>query len=325
MPSGSKDKKEQLFFRLMKALAVLVVLLLVAISGRGADEVEDGPHLVISSVVGHLEQNRPSILTILLHNNATALAQGSGFDAKKGDADGIVALLQSGDDRIKVLSGPQGAGTLAPGKNRSLEFTALAEGAEVGIYPLQLCLNYSWLSQVTVSGDENLPDVVFYYEDDAREVPLQTKVVQGPKIQLEELKGEAYSGEESELQLLLANLGDEPALDLQVEAHPQMPFSNVETGKELTRIDPDGSAVVNLKVLTEDNATPGSFALPCQIIYRDGDKRKDDLAVLVSVRRGWPLGWLLSGAVLLLLLAGGFLGTRKYLSGKKKARRRLRG
>jgi hypothetical protein len=324
MSSGSKDKKEQLFFRLMKALAVLVVLLLIAISGRGADTGEDGPHLEISSVFGHLEQNRPSVLTVLLHNNASAPAKGAGFDAKKGDADGIVALLQSEDDRIKVLSGPQGAGTLAPGENKSLEFTALAEGAEVGIYPLQLCLNYSWLSQVTISGDENLPDVVFQYEDDAREMPLHAKVVQGPKIQLEELKGEAFPGEESELQLLLANLGDEPALDLQVEAHPQMPFSSVETEKEPTRIDPDGSAVVKLKVLTEDNAASGSFALPCQIIYRDGDKRTDDLAVLVSVRRGWPLGWP-SGAVLLLLLIGVFLGTRKYLSGRKKARRRLRG
>jgi hypothetical protein len=310
---------------LMKALAVFVVLLLVAISGRGEDKGDDGPHLEISSVFGHFEQDRPSILTILLHNNASALAEGTGFDAKKGDADRIVAFLQSGDDRIKVLSGPQGAGTLAPGENRSLEFTALAEGAEVGIYLLQLCLNYSWLSQVTVSGDENLPDVVFGYEDASQEVPLQAKVVQGPKIQLEELKGEAFPGEESELQLLLTNRGDEPAIDLQLEAYPQMPFSSVETGKEPTRIDPDGSAVVKLKVLTEDNATPGNFALPCQIIYRDGDKRKDDLAVLVSVQRRWPLGWLLSGAVLLLLLIGVFLGARKYLSGRKKARRRLRG
>jgi hypothetical protein len=310
---------------LMKALAVFVVLLLVAISGRGADKGDDGPHLEISSVFGHFEQDRPSILTILLHNNASALAEGTGFDAKKGDADRIVDFLQSGDDRIKVLSGPQGAGTLAPGENRSLEFTALAEGAEVGIYLLQLCLNYSWLSQVTVSGDENLPDVVFGYEDASQEVPLQAKVVQGPKIQLEELKGEAFPGEESELQLLLTNRGDEPAIDLQLEAYPQMPFSSVETGKEPTRIDPDGSAVVKLKVLTEDNATPGNFALPCQIIYRDGDKRKDDLAVLVSVQRRWPLGWLLSGAVLLLLLIGVFLGARKYLSGRKKARRRLRG
>jgi len=234
-----------------------------------------------------------------------------------------VALLQSNDDRIKVLSGPQVAGTLAPGESRSLEFTALAEGAEVGIYPLQLLISYSWLSQVTVSGDENLPDVVFQYEDAVQEVPLQAKAVQGPKLQLEELKGEAFPGEESELQLVLANRGDEPALNLQVEAYPQMPFSSVETGKETTRIDPDGFAVVKLKVLTEENATSGTFALPCQIIYGEGDRRREDLAVLVSVRKAGLFGWLLPGAVLLLLLAISYLGTRRYLSGRKRSRRRL--
>jgi hypothetical protein len=311
----------------MKALAVLVILLLVVISGRGADQGVDGPHLVISSVSGHLELERPSVLTILLHNNASAPAlapaEGAGFDAKKRDASGIVALLQSNDDRIKVLSGPQVAGTLAPGESRSLEFTALAQGAEVGIYPLQIRLSYFWLSQVTVSGDENLPDILFGYDDAAKEAPLQAKVVQGPKLELEELKGEAFPGEESELQLVLANRGDEPALDLQVEAYPQMPFSSIKTGKETTRIDPDGFAAAKLKVLTEDNATPGTFALPCQIIYREGGQRREDLAVLVSVRKAGLSGWLQPAIVLLLLLAGGYLGTRRYLSSRKRSRRRL--
>ena len=309
----------------MKTLAVLVVLLLVMISGRGADQGVDGPHLVISSVSGHLELERPSVLTILLHNNASALvqAEGAGFDAKKRDASGIVALLQSNDDRIKVLSGPQVAGTLAPGESRSLEFTALAQGAEVGIYPLQLRISYSWLSQVTVSGDENLPDILFGYDDAAKEAPLQAKVVQGPKLELEELKGEAFPGEESELQLLLANRGDEPALDLKVEAYPQMPFRHIESGDEPMRIDPDGFAAAKLKVLTEDNATPGTFALPCQIIYREGGQRREDLAVLVSVRKAGLSGWLQPAIVLLLLLAGGYLGTRRYLSSRKRSRRRL--
>jgi hypothetical protein len=309
----------------MKTLAVLVLFLLVMISGRGADQGVDGPHLVISSVSGHLELERPSVLTILLHNNASALvqAEGAGFDAKKRDASGIVALLQSNDDRIKVLSGPQVAGTLAPGEGRSLEFTALAEGAEVGIYPLQIRLSYFWLSQVTVTGDENLPDVLFGYDDAVKEVPLQAKAVQGPKLELEELKGEAFPGEESELQLLLANRGDEPALDLKVEAYPQMPFRHIESGDEPMRIDPDGFAAAKLKVLTEDNATPGTFALPCQIIYREGGQRREDLAVLVSVRKAGLSGWLQPAIVLLLLLAGGYLGTRRYLSSRKRSRRRL--
>ena len=37
--------------------------------------------------------------------------------------------------RIKVLSGPQVAGSLAPGENRTLEFMVRSEDADVGIYP----------------------------------------------------------------------------------------------------------------------------------------------------------------------------------------------
>ncbi len=309
----------------MKALAVLVVLLMVMILGQGEDLGGDGPRLEISSVSGHLELERPSVLAILLHNNASAQApsEGMGIESRKRDAMGIVAILQSSDDRIKVLSGPQVAGTLAPGESRSLEFTLLVEGAEVGIYPLQLRLNYSWLSQVTVSGDKSLPDILFGYEEALKEVPLQARTVQGPKIELEELKGEAFPGVESELQLVLANLGDEPAVHLQVEAYPQTPFSSVVIEEEPNRIDPDGFAVVKLRILTEDNATSGIFALPCKIVYGEGNQRREDLAVLVSVKNAGLFGWLLPGAVLLLLLAGGFLWTRRYLSSRKGSRRRL--
>jgi hypothetical protein len=310
----------------MKSLAVLVVLLLAMLLGRGEDPGLDGPHLEISSVLGHLELERPLILTILLHNNASAPAlaptEGAGFNARRRDAMGIVALLQSSDDRIKVLSGPQVAGTLIPGDSRSLEFAALAEGAEVGIYPLQLCVSYSWLSQVTVSGDKSLPDILFEYKEALQEVPLQAKVVQGPKIKLDELKGEAFPGEESELVLVLANHGDEPALDLQVEAQSQTPFSRVEIERESIRIDANGLAAVKLKIVTEANATSGTFALPCQIVYGDAGLHREDLAVLVSVRRTGFFSWLLPGAVLLLLLAAGYLGTR-YLNGRKRSRRRL--
>jgi len=120
----------------------------------------------------------------------------------------------------------------------------------------------------------------------------------------------------------LANHGDEPALDLKVMAYPQTPFSRVEIEKEPIRIDPNGFAAVKLKILTNDNATSGTFALPCQIIYRDGSQRREDLAVLVFVQNAWFFSWLLPVGGLLLLLAAGFLGTR-HLSSKKRSRRWL--
>ena len=68
----------------------------------------------------------------------------------------------SSDDRIKILSGQQNAGLLAAGENATVQFMAQAEGAALGIYPLQLRLNYSRLSQVTASGEREHSQFCFY-------------------------------------------------------------------------------------------------------------------------------------------------------------------
>ena len=113
----------------------------------------------------------------------------------KENARSIVAELSSSDDRIKIISGPQMAGLLAAGENATVQFMALADGAALGIYPLQLRLNYSRLSQVTASGGESTPNFVFTYEKASLELPLQAKVVLGPKIELEGLEGETLPGQ----------------------------------------------------------------------------------------------------------------------------------
>ena len=157
------------------------------------------PHLEISSIYGNLEIDRTSTISIVLHNNATP--QWMSLISIKTDASSIMAELESSDDRIQVLSGPQMAGTLAPGENKTVQFMIRTESADVGIYPLQLRLNYSRLSQVTISGEESAPDIVFSYQEVSQDLPLQVKVVRGPKIELKELKGEATLGKESSLEV----------------------------------------------------------------------------------------------------------------------------
>ncbi len=77
----------------------------------------------------------------------------------------ITAELVSDDGRIQVLSGPQMAGSLGPKENTTVEFMALAEGAEVGIYPARLRLNYSHLERVSTSSQDIAPDIIFVYEE----------------------------------------------------------------------------------------------------------------------------------------------------------------
>ena len=301
----------------MKALAVLLIILLASISDGTNDPGGEGPHLEISSISGNLEQERDSALAIQLYNNASYLADAEETDFRLGDARAIVAELKASDDRIRVLSGPQMAGSLAPGENRTVEFVVRSEDADVGIYPLQLSLRYSKLSNLTISGEESFPDIVFTYENVSQDLSLQAKVVQGPRIELEELKGNAISGKESELEIYLVNRGDEPALDLLIETYPQPPFLSTQGANERMLIEPGGSAKANLLVYTDENATPGYYALLSEISYTDGNNRRQDLPLLVYVEKDMYSRWLLSAAGLLLLV-GGSLVLKRYLPKKKR-------
>jgi uncharacterized membrane protein len=154
---------------------------------------------------------------------------------------------------------------------------------------------------------------------------LQAKVVLGPKIELEELEGETLPGAESSLQLLLANRGDEPVLDLHMQARPSAPFLMVENGQEQASLAPGESTLQSLSVFTDENATSGYYALPCMISYRDGqdgESRNQDLAVLVLVGEDSPSSWFYLGmaGLVLLFLAGGFWGLKKFMRGQKRLR-----
>ncbi|MDQ1261419.1 MAG: hypothetical protein QG575_600, partial [Euryarchaeota archaeon] len=227
--------------------------------------------------------------------------------------------------RIRIFSEPQNAGLLAAGENVTVQFMAQAEGAALGIYPLQLCLNYSRLSQVTASGGERAPNFVFDYEKASIELPLQAKVVAGPKIEQEELVGVTLPGIESSLEIVLANRGDLPALDIQIQARPTSPFLMVENGQENASLAPGESAPLRLSVFTDENAASGYYALPYQISYRNGQDaeiRRQDLAVLIYVGEQSPSPWLYLGAagLIVLLLAGGLWGLRRFMSGQRRLR-----
>jgi len=317
---GGKDKKEQSALALMKLLAALAILLLLTAQSSGEDLQADGPHLEVSSTSGRLVLDRPSVLTIELRNNASDASEPE-LGMQKAKAYGIVAEISCADDRIKVLSGPQVVGDLAPGMSRSVRFTASAEGMQKGICPLELHISFSRLSGIAVSGDESLPDFVFQYEDIAQEMPLQFSVVRGPDVGLEEVRGVAVPGKDSELQLLFANHGDEPAIGLRVEPHPQAPFRIAEGESEPMQIDPDGTSAARIKVQTDENTTPGYYPLPCKIVFAESPS--EDLAVLISVQNDSPLYWLVPAAVL-IVLSGGILFAERFLQTKKKLRRRWR-
>jgi hypothetical protein len=315
-------KAARVLCRFLLLLFLLIFLLTAGFSAGADSSPDEGPRLQISSFYGNLEDGRPSSIFVVLQNNASLLKEADepGFD--KENARSIVAELSSTDDRIKIFSGPQNAGHLAAGENATMQFMAQAEDATLGIYPLELCINYSWLSRMTASADGA---IVFAYEKASIVLPLQIRVVLGPTIELEELEGETAPGAQSSLQLFLANRGDEPALDIQMQARPSPPFLMVENGQEQTSLAPGESAPLSLSVFTDENATSGYYALPCTVSYRDGqdaEKRRQDLVAIVYVGEAGPSLWLYLGAagVILLVLAGGFVTMKRLMSGQRRLR-----
>jgi hypothetical protein len=285
----------------------------------------EGPKLAVSSVRGILEDGRPSSIFIVLKNNASPGKDPVEPAFDKESARNILAELESSDVKIKIYSGPQNAGLLAAGENATVQFMALTDGAALGIYPMQLRCSYTRLSQVTVSGAGAAPNFAFSYERPSQELPLQVKVMRGPKIEQEDLEGETLPGAESILKIVLANRGDLPATDIQMQARPTAPFLMVLNGEENVSLDPGESAPLSLSVFTDENATFGYYALPCRISYRDGEDgetRKQDLAVLIYVGKesSFPWRYVLAAGLILLLLAGGLFGLRRFLSSQRRIR-----
>ena len=325
---------------------ILFFFLLAAVSFSYSVSAEDGknggPDLAISSVNGRLDTNGPSTFYVVLHNNATGQAterqEPQELDLDPARARGITAELVSDDEKVRVLSGPQMAGSLGPGENATVEFMALAEGAEVGIYPARLRLSYSRLERVSTSSEDIAPDIIFVYEDLTEELPLPVKVVLGPKIMIQEIKGAARPGEATELEVVVANEGDEAAIDLRLEARVNPPFLRAgdELGNEsdekpnyedLKDLEAGSAASFDLLVLTDGNATPGYSPLPCSISYRisppgqdmdqigKGSERREDIALLVMVEEDSHLGaWMLffAGILIILILAVAYIYYRNF-------------
>ena len=342
------------------ALIFFTQLLIFPVAAAlNSEEGETGvaPAIEISSIQGRLDLKSPSTVAVVLFNNASDQGEIYETDLDPVTARSITAELVSDDGRIQVLSGPQMAGSLGPEENTTVEFMALAEGAEVGIYPARLRLNYSRQEGISTSGDDSAPYIIFSYEQLSKEIPLPAKVVLGPRIQIEEVKGAAVPGERSGLEVVLANNGDEPAYNLRLEAWTIPPF--VQVGDELDEVNktekdnenlpaeresgvvaslkPGSATSIDLVVFTDANATLGYSPLPGSISYltappggeKDailrGSERREDIALLVEVKEDSRLmTWLIlpAGMIAILILAAGYFYYLRIISGRSGRKRR---
>ncbi|MGV8175446.1 MAG: hypothetical protein ACP5OU_07055 [Methanothrix sp.] len=327
MPLGSQGR-----FRLL----LLILLFLLLWQCSGADDglpmaPGAGPDLHIKSISGKLELGRPSSIFVVLENRAepSGLSEAGDDPAFRAEAArGVVAELTSPGGKIAVLSGPQMAGLLAGGESTVLQFSALAEGLPLGIYPFSVRCNYSRLSEVAASGVDGAPSLVFEYERPSVEFPLKVEIAEGPRVEIEEKEvwwgGSVRAGDESGLRLWASNLGEEAAEELDIQVLPKPPFLMVENMWSASSIAPGEGATLSLNVFTDENASAGCYALPCIISYRvgpGGDIRREEKAALVYVKDRSASIWVYPAAALFVLFLAAILLAAGRASGR---RRRIR-
>lgn len=321
-------------------LGPLIFILVLAIPSGGDDytSAQGGPHLIVSSINGTLEIDRPGTIWFDIKNdaNSTAVDQNvsdqrfpawlqPGYGTNVSDALGVSVELQPKDAMFEMLTGPQLAGSLESGKNRAVEFNMKTDGTAVpGVYPVDLLVTYSRLSDVKTSGDPEQSDVAFQYANVSETIPVEVNVVQGPRILVEEVKDGIPTGTESELNLVVVNSGDLPAKDLQAKILPQKPFDSSDRSLLMGSLDPGHTASAKFMIKTENGTVPGVYALQVGVDYLDGKThRKDELAALVPVKSQSEGGSILApAAAALVIVSAVYVVVRAYRRKLRRKRKR---
>ncbi|VVB63016.1 Uncharacterised protein [uncultured archaeon] len=322
-------------------LGPLIFILIVVIPSGGIDytSMQSGPHLIVSSINGTLEIDRPGTIWFDIKNDANSSAVGQnasgqrfpawlqpGYGTNVSDAMGVSAELLPKDAVFEILTGPQLAGSLKGGKNRTVEFNLRTDDTAVpGVYPVDLLVTYRRLSEVQTSGDPEQPDATFQYANVSETIPGEVNVVQGPRILVDEVKDSVLADKESELNLILKNGGDLPATDLRAKILSEAPFNSDDGSLLLGNLDPGHSASAKFRIKTENGTVPGVYALQIGADYLD-DKtlRREELAGLVPVKsqsETWSMLSPVAGA--LVLISAAYVIARTYQGKFRRKRKRL--
>ncbi len=318
---------------MMKGLALLFSLILAvafAAGESGSTSAIDGQFIAVSSPTGVLEVGRDCTIAVDLKNTAAASHKDDparAFGAVGEKAIGIAAELHSIEGDVTVLSGPQYAGSLGPGENRSVQFAVGArDDAALGVHPLELVLSYSLLSEVEAAGDESLPDITFRYSDVSKAFPLEVNVSLGPRITLEEVKNCLAQNGESFLEIAFINRGDAEAENLHARISRQEPFSCISCAAALNDLSPGERKIAKFGI-SAGNAAEGDYALPCLLSYTyRGAARQEETAVHIRVENwAWMRAYRMQSALLMLAIVLLVFGIyiAKGSSRRRRPKRRL--
>lgn len=305
---------------------ILFILVALAIMGIDQASASGGPHLVASVVNGTLQIERPGTIWIEIKNDVNSSASGQKelceqlpawfeeiFRTNASDAVAITAELISKDSRIRMLSGPQLAGSLPAGYARTLQYNALAgDMAEQGVYPMDLNIACQRLSNLAVSGDPEQPNIAFHYQNVTESIPVNINVISGPRISIEDAGESTISGKESDINVVFSNRGDISAEDIHVGVLNGTPFRSGDASLAVGTLEPGASTSAKFWIEIENGTAPGAYALQFKVSYREGSvQRNEEVAAIVTIGYPSEFNWILAPVAGVFLLA---LGT--YLAAK---------
>lgn len=320
----------------MKALLVAALLLSpAALAVEDFYRAEGGPSIFVSSLKSTVETGKVGSVFVEIENRGEvtglvekrppqteeekmlALMEGE-MEMGGSEAVGIEGRLLSRDERVKVLSRPQLAGSLSEGERLKtpMEFSVRAEKSAIsGIYPMVLEVSYERLEDVQVTGNPLYPEIRFQRSKVTETISLEVPVMMGPKLEVADAKGSISPGRSSDLEVVIANNGDVTARQVRAKIVVYPPFSSVDDEVALGEIEPGKRARVKFPLEVDRSADPGERAIICQLAYisgEGGEERREDLAALVEVKAPTGLRALLIIPIVAITL------TLLYLGGARK-------
>jgi len=263
-------------------LALLVVLAGVAtpVAATSYDEYQQ-PELT-TAVQGSnvVVPGETTTLRIGIQNRGTSVTNSEGSverlaqvfqsaGVKPGAAMATTAHVEAGSAPVDVRTGTQSVGTVAPDNRQQVPVEIeVAENAQPGTYRIPVELEYQYVRAVSVDGDEQF----ITRRDGSVRTHVTVRVDESVRLGVDGVDGENLrANEDGRVSVTVSNEGSETASDAELMLRENDQLTPRTNGVSLGTLDPGETATADFRVGVADVENTGTYAVPFQLRYEDGN------------------------------------------------------
>jgi len=265
------------------ALLALVVVLATAATPAAAASYDEYQQPELTTAVQGSNVVVPGETTTLqvgIQNRGTAVTRSEGSvdrlatafqsaGVKPGAAMATTARVEAGSAPVDVRTGEQSVGTVAPDGHRQVPVEIeVAEDAEPGTYRIPVVLEFQYVRAVSVDDEEN-----FITRNDATvRTHVTVRVDESVRLGIDGVSGEDLrANEDGRVSVTVRNTGTETATDAELVLKPNDQLTPRTNGASLGTLEPNETATATFRVGVADVENAGTFAIPFQLRYEDGN------------------------------------------------------